>query len=64
MPEKKTKNKGKFRTTSIPKKEDKLSGRKFSLTFSLLANESEKSNVAKHNKNRVRNIRILIKLFR
>ena len=64
MPEKKTKNKGKFRATLIPKKDDKLSGRKFSFTFSLLANESKKSDVAKHNKNRVRNIRIITKLFR
>ena len=64
IPEKKTKNKGIFKVIFIPKKDDKFSGIKYSVTFPLFANESKKSNVAKHMKNRVRIKRILIKLFR
>jgi len=64
MPEKKIKNKGIFRAIFVPKRDVKFSGRKYTVTFSLFAIESKKSNVAKHNKNRVRIKRILIKLFR
>ena len=64
MPEKKTKNKGIFKAIFIPKKDDKFSGIKYRVTLPLFANDSKKSNVAKHIKNRVRIKRILIKLFR
>ena len=64
MPEKKTKNKGIFKEIFIPKREDKLSGKKFKFTFSLFARESKKRNIAKHIKNAVRIKRILTKLFR
>ena len=64
IPEKKTKNRGMFKANFIPKKYDKFSGKKYKVTFPLFANESKKSNMANHNKNRVRIKRILIKLFR
>ena len=64
MPEKKTKNKGIFKAICFSKREAKFSGKKYRVTFSLFASDSNKSNVAKHNKNRVRIKRISIKLFR
>ena len=64
MPEKKTKNIGMFKANFIPRKEDKLAGKKYKVTFPLFAIESKKSIIAKQNKNKVRIKRILIKLFR